>query len=86
MRMDVEMAEDSSSPQPEEHGTTTSVAQDSLKNNLALPEEKTPLPLRKRKSWIASLRDSVSRSALQAKAVVDLFRSDHQRVEAYCCP
>ena len=59
-----------------------SPARDALKANLTTDADST-LSLKKRKSWLGSIRDVFQKGALQAKAAVDSFRSDQEKPESY---
>ncbi len=58
-----------------------SPARESLRGNLSIAEGEVTI-LKKKRSWMAGLRDVVSKSALQAKAAVDIFRGDQQKAES----
>ena len=62
--------------------TSPSPAREALQANLGAETEST-LSLKKRKSWMGSIRDVFQKGALQAKAAVDSFRSDQQKAELY---
>jgi hypothetical protein len=59
-----------------------SPARDALRSNLSAADSEPTQTLKKRKSWMASLRDAVHRGAMQAKSAVDLFRGDQSKAEA----
>ncbi len=60
-----------------------SPARKALRSNLSLADGDGHQTLRKKKSWMASLRDVVQKGALQAKYAVDLFRVDAHKDEPY---
>lgn len=59
-----------------------SPARQALKSNLDADDD-SPLTLSKKKSWFGSLRNVMSKGALQAKAAVDGFRADEQKTGQY---
>ena len=60
----------------------SSPARDALMNNLDVSMDHESLTLKKKRSWMAGLRDVVSKGALQAKAAVDSFRGGQQQAES----
>ncbi|KAK3696183.1 hypothetical protein LTR37_018085 [Vermiconidia calcicola] len=62
-----------------------SPARDALRGNLDGGEEST-LTLRKKKSWMATFRDAMSKGALSAKATVDSWRDGPQEPEQRIIP
>ncbi|KAK3686507.1 hypothetical protein LTR37_019754 [Vermiconidia calcicola] len=62
-----------------------SPARDALRDNLDAAEEST-LTLRKKKSWMATFRDAMSKGALSAKATVDAWRGGIQEPEQRIIP
>ncbi|KAK5169362.1 uncharacterized protein LTR77_005337 [Saxophila tyrrhenica] len=71
-------------PNPLTRMVSPSPARDSLRSNLDVAEGTSTL--KKKRSWMAGLRDAVSKSALHAKAAVDSFRGDQQKAESTAEP
>lgn len=69
-------------PRRELDTVSLSPAYTALKGNLSAADGEPSQQLKKRKSWMASLRDVVQRGALQAKSAVDVFRGDQTKAEA----